>query len=112
MPLLGSAQPDVRAGLAQLVARSAGQGVVAVRAVRAKVASTVVLPWHGSLRQAKADELSYLDAWGAYLDTMARGGTAASGTLSALDADFVTTASALRAAAPNGAAANTISADG
>ena len=112
MPLLGSAQPDVRAGLAQLIADSASQGVDAVRAARAKVAGTVVLPWHGSLRIAKADELRYLDAWATYLDTMARGGTAATGTLSALDADFVTTASALRAAAPNGGAANTIPADG
>jgi len=103
MPLLGSAQPDVRAGLAQLIANSASQGVVALRAARAKVASTVVLPWHGSLRQAKADELRYLDAWAAYLDTMARGGIAATGALAALDADFVTSASALRAAAPNGA---------
>jgi len=81
MPLLGSAQPDVRAGLAQLIANSASQGVVAVRAVRAKVAHTLVLPWHGSLRHAKADELRYLDAWAAYLDSMARGGGAPAGTI-------------------------------
>jgi uncharacterized membrane protein len=84
MPLLGSAQPDVRAGLAQLIANSASQGVDAVRAVRGKVAGTLVLPWHGSLRAAKADELRYLDAWAVYLDTVARGGTATSGTLSPL----------------------------
>ncbi|HEY8727939.1 MAG TPA: hypothetical protein VIL94_00035 [Acidothermaceae bacterium] len=81
MPLLGSAQPDVRAGLAQLIANSAGQGVEAVRAVRAKVAGTVVLPWHGSLRKAKADELRYLDEWSAYLDTVARGGGVPPGTI-------------------------------
>ncbi len=74
MPLLGSAQPNVRAGLAQLVDSSASQGAVAVQAARAKVAATLVLPWHASTRKAKTDELHYLDAWTAYLDTVAQGG--------------------------------------
>jgi hypothetical protein len=76
MPLLTSAQPDVRAGLARLIADSAGKGAIEVRAVRAKVAGTVVLPWHSSLEQAKDHDEQYLDAWAAYLDKIAHDGSA------------------------------------
>jgi hypothetical protein len=78
MPLR-SFQPDVRAGLAQLIADSAGQGVVAVRAVRAEVANTFVLPWHGSMKHAKDNDERYLDAWAAYLETVTRDGRATPG---------------------------------
>ena len=45
-----------------------------VRMVPWRVASASVLPWHSSLHRAKAAELSYLDAWAAYLDSVAQGG--------------------------------------
>jgi putative N-acetylmannosamine-6-phosphate epimerase len=73
MPLLDSAQLDVRAGLAQLIANSASQGAVAVRVARAKVAAVRVVPWHGATKKAKDDDERYLDAWSAYLDAVARG---------------------------------------
>jgi hypothetical protein len=76
MPLLSSAQRDVRAGLAQLIADSAAKGAIDVRAARAKVAGTFVLPWHGSMKRTKDDDERYLDAWTAYLDAVARDGMA------------------------------------
>jgi hypothetical protein len=101
MPLLGSAQPNVRTGLEQLIAQSATQGVAEVRATRAKVAATSVLPWHRGLHQARAAELSYLDAWAGYLDTVARGGDTGAIPTTTLTTKRTHAAAALRDAAPD-----------
>ena len=101
MPLLGSAQPTVRAGLAQLIDESASQGVAQVRATRAAVASTSVLPWHGALHNAKAAELAYLDEWAAYLDAVAHGADTGTIPTTALQAKQLGAAAALRDAAPD-----------
>ncbi len=101
MPLLGSAQPNVRAGLQQLIAQSATEGATEVRASRAKVASTSVLPWHSSLHRAKAAELRYLDAWAAYLDSVAQGGDTGAIPTAALATKRTDASAALRNAAPD-----------
>ena len=101
MPLLGSAQPNVRAGLQQLIAQSATEGAKEVRASRAKVASASVLPWHSSLHRAKAAELSYLDAWAAYLDSVAQGGDTGAIPTAALATKRTDASAALRNAAPD-----------
>jgi hypothetical protein len=99
MPLLTSAPAKVRAGLEQLIAQSAGQGVTAVMATRAKVASTSVLPWHPALRKAKKAELAYLDSWTAYLQSVARNGDVETMPTQQLDADLTTATTALQNAA-------------
>jgi hypothetical protein len=101
MPLLGSAPPNVRAGLEQLIAQSATQGVAEVRATRAKVAATSVLPWHRALHQAKVAELSYLDTWAAYLDSVAHGGDTGAIPTTTLATKRTNAAAALRDAAPD-----------
>jgi hypothetical protein len=101
MPLLGSAQPNVRAGLEQLIDQSASQGVAQVRATRAAVASTSVLPWHTALHKAKAAELAYLDEWTAYLDAVARGADTGTIPTTVLQAKQTDAAAALRDAAPD-----------
>ena len=101
MPLLGSAQPNVRAGLQQLIDQSAGQGVAQVRATRAAVASTSVLPWHNALHKAKAAELAYLDEWAAYLDAVAHGADTGTIPTAVLEAKQTGAAAALRNAAPD-----------
>ena len=95
MPLLGSAPANVRAGLEQLIAQSAGQGVTAVRSTRAKVASTSVLPWHPALRKAKKAELAYLDSWTAYLESVASNGDVGTRPTKQLDVDLATANAAL-----------------
>jgi hypothetical protein len=99
MPLLGSAPANVRAGLEQLIAQSAGQGATAVRATRAKLASTSVLPWHPALRKAKKAELAYLDSWTAYLESVARSGDVGTMPTRQLDVDLTTATTALQHAA-------------
>lgn len=99
MPLLGSAPANVRAGLQQLIAQSAGQGVAAVMATRARVASTSVLPWHPALLKAKKAELAYLDSWTAYLDSVAHNGDVGTIPKEQLDADLTTATTALQHAA-------------
>ena len=94
MPLLGSAQANVRAGLQQLIDQSASQGVAQVRATRAAVASTSVLPWHTALHKAKAAELAYLDA-------VAHGADTGTIPTAVLDAKQTGAAAALRDAAPD-----------
>ena len=84
MPLLGSAQPNVRAGLQQLIAQSATEGAKEVRASRAKAA-----------------ELSYLDAWAAYLDSVAQGGDTGAIPTAALATKRTDASAALRNAAPD-----------
>jgi hypothetical protein len=101
MPLLGSAQANVRAGLEQLIDQSASQGVAQVRATRAAVASTSVLPWHSALRKAKAKELAYLDEWTAYLDAVAHGADTGTIPSTVLQAKQTGAATALRDAAPD-----------
>jgi hypothetical protein len=101
MPLLGSAQANVRAGLLQLIDQSASQGVTQVRATRAAVASTSVLPWHTSMHKAKAAELAYLDEWAAYLDAVAHGADTGTIPTAALEAKQTGAATALRDAAPD-----------
>jgi len=101
MPLLGSAQPNVRAGLLQLIDQSASQGVAQVRATRAAVASTSVLPWHTALHKAKAAELAYLDEWTAYLDAVAHGADTGTIPTAVLAARQTGAAAALRDAAPD-----------
>lgn len=101
MPLLGSAQPTVRAGLEQLIDQSASQGVAQVRATRAAVASTSVLPWHRALHKAKAAELAYLDEWTAYFDAVAHGADTGMIPTAVLDAKQTGAAAALRDAAPD-----------
>jgi hypothetical protein len=101
MPLLGSAQPNVRAGLQELIDQSASQGVAQVRATRAAVASTSVLPWHTALHKAKAAELAYLDEWTAYLDAVAHGADTGTIPTAVLDAKQTGAAAALRDAAPD-----------
>jgi hypothetical protein len=101
MPLLGSAQANVRAGLEQLIDQSATQGVAQVRATRAAVASTSVLPWHTALHKAKAAELAYLDEWAAYLDAVAHGADTGTIPTTVLQAKQTGAAAALRDAAPD-----------
>jgi hypothetical protein len=101
MPLLGSAQPNVRAGLEQLIAQSAREGASEVEATRAKVASTSVLPWHRALHQAKAAELSYLDTWSAYLTSVANGGDTGAIPTTVLAAKQSSASAALHGAAPD-----------
>jgi hypothetical protein len=101
MPLLGSAQPSVRAGLQQLIDQSAGQGVAQVRATRAAVAATSVLPWHTALHKAKAAELAYLDEWTAYLNAVAHGADTGTIPTTVLQAKQTGAATALRDAAPD-----------
>lgn len=101
MPLLGSAQANVRAGLLQLIDQSASQGVVQVRATRAAVAAASVLPWHSALHKAKAAELAYLDEWTAYLDAVAHGADTGTIPTAVLDARQTGAAAALRDAAPD-----------
>jgi len=101
MPLLGSAQPNVRTGLQQLIAQSATEGAKEVRATRANVAAATVLPWHSSLHRAKAAELSYLDAWAAYLDNVAHGGDTGAIPTAVLATKRTGASAALRNAAPD-----------
>jgi hypothetical protein len=101
MPLLGSAQANVRAGLLQLIDQSASEGVAQVRATRAAVASTSVLPWHFALHKAKAAELAYLDEWTAYLDAVAHGADTGTIPTGLLEAKQTGAAAALRDAAPD-----------
>jgi len=101
MPLLGSAQPNVRTGLQQLIAQSASEGATEVRATRAKVAATSVLPWHRSLHRARAAELSYLDAWATYLDSVAHGGDTGAIPTATLATKRTDASAALRDAAPD-----------
>jgi hypothetical protein len=101
MPLLGSAQPNVRAGLEELIDQSASQGVAQVRATRTAVASTSVLPWHTALHKAKAAELAYLDEWTAYLDAVAHGADTGTIPTAVLNAKQTGAAAALRDAAPD-----------
>lgn len=101
MPLLGSAQPTVRAGLEQLIDQTASEGVAQVRATRAAVASTSVLPWHRALHKAKAAELAYLDEWTAYLDSVAHGADTGTIPTTQLQAEQTGAATALREAAPD-----------
>lgn len=101
MPLLGSAQANVRAGLLQLIDQSASQGVAQVRATRAAVASTSVLPWHTALHKAKAAELAYLDEWTAYLDAVAHGADTGTIPTAVLAEKQTGAAAALRDAAPD-----------
>jgi hypothetical protein len=108
MPLLGSAQPTVRAGLMQLIDQSASQGVAQVRATRAAVASTSVLPWHTALHKAKAAELAYLDEWTDYLNAVAHGADTGTIPTAVLAAKQTGAAAALRDAAPDHNASLTI----
>ncbi|HTC69672.1 MAG TPA: hypothetical protein VK662_08900 [Acidothermaceae bacterium] len=108
MPLLGSAQPNVRAGLEQLIAQSASEGATQVEAIRERVASTSVLPWHRALHQAKAAELSYLDTWSAYLNSVAHGGDTGAIPTTVLAAKQTSASAALRDAAPDHTASLTI----
>jgi hypothetical protein len=101
MPLLGSAQASVRAGLLQLIDQSASQGVAQVRATRAAVASTSVLPWHTALHKAKSAELAYLDEWTAYLDAVAHGADTGTIPTAVLAEKQTGAAAALRDAAPD-----------
>lgn len=101
MPLLGSAQANVRAGLMQLIDQSASQGVAQLRATRAAVASTSVLPWHTALHKAKAAELAYLDEWAAYLDAVAHGADTGTIPTAVLAEKQTGAAAALRDAAPD-----------
>lgn len=101
MPLLGSAQANVRTGLEQLIDQTAGQGVAQVRATRAAVASTSVLPWHTALHKAKAAELAYLDEWTAYLDAVAHGADTGTIPTTVLQAKQTGAEAALRDAAPD-----------
>jgi hypothetical protein len=101
MPLLGSAQPSVRAGLEQLIDQSASQGVAQVRETRAAVAATSVLPWHTALHKAKTAELAYLDEWTAYLDAVAHGADTGTIPTTVLHAKQTGAAAALRDAAPD-----------
>jgi hypothetical protein len=110
MPVItSSSSSSVRIGLDKLIDDTAVQGAAEVRATRAAIAAKSVLPWHTSLRKAQAADLAYLDAWAAYLDDVAGGGVgnALTGELSArLDAATI----ALRAAAPDKAAARSVDA--
>ena len=99
LPQLQSAPAAVRVGLAKLIADSAGRGVADLRASRSAVASTSVLPWHGSIRAAKRAELAYLDTWISYLDKVAAGGDIGERPSQTLDADQATARAALAAAA-------------
>ena len=101
MPLLGSAQPNVRAGLEQLIAQSASEGASQVEAIREQVASTSVLPWHRALHQAKTAELSYLDTWSAYLTSVAHGGDTGAIPAAVLAAKQSSASAALHDAAPD-----------
>jgi hypothetical protein len=101
MPLLGSAPPNVRTGLEQLIAQSASEGASQVEAIRKQVAATSVLPWHRALHQAKAAELSYLDTWSAYLNNVAQGGDTGTIPTTTLAAKQSSASAALRDAAPN-----------
>src|SRR3954447_14034745 len=65
-----SVPADVRTGLQQLVQDSAGQQVPALKHEREQVATTAVVPWHGSLRSARDALLRYLDARISYLRTI------------------------------------------
>lgn len=106
MPVLvSSSSPSVRMGLDKLIDDTAAEGAGEVRVTRAAIAAKSVLPWHSSLRKARAADLAYLDAWAAYLDDVASGvtGNMATGELAAkLDVATI----ALRAAAPDKAAAH------
>ncbi len=68
-PLIVStrAPDEVRAGLRALVMQAAGQGAEELRGVRARVASTPVLPWHRDVVRSRQATLAYLDAKIAFL---------------------------------------------
>jgi hypothetical protein len=75
--------------------------VAQVRATRAAVASTSVLPWHTALHKAKTAELAYLDEWTAYLDAVAHGADTGTIPTTVLEAKQTGAATALRDAAPD-----------
>ena len=99
LPQLESAPAAVRIGLAKLIADSAGRGATDLRASRAAVASTSVLPWHRSIRTAKRAELAYLDTWITYFDNVAAAGDIRVRPTQALDAGQITARAALADAA-------------
>lgn len=108
MPLLTYSTPDVRSGLAKVIAQSAAQGVIEVRNERAAVAATTVLPWHSSIRAAKRAELNYLDSWTAYLQGLASG-TAFNGIpTQSFDVMRQAALASLRQAAPDHKAAQAV----
>jgi hypothetical protein len=106
MPLLvTSSSLTVRVGLEQLVDQSAAKGAADVRTTRHAVANLTVLPWHTSLRRARAANLAYLDTWTAYLDSVSHGGDLGALPTQRLATQLETVAAALRSAAPNETAA-------
>jgi hypothetical protein len=108
MPVItSSSSSSVRMGLDKLIDDTAAQGAAEVRATRAAIAAKRVLPWHTSLRKAQAADLAYLDAWASYLDDVAAGGVGNAVT-SELTARLDAATIALRAAAPDKAAARSI----
>jgi hypothetical protein len=73
LPLLfgASVPPRVRAGLQQLVEDSAASQVADIAKERSLAEQATVLPWHRSLRRAKAALVTYLAARVAYLRSVA-----------------------------------------
>jgi hypothetical protein len=66
--LFGASVPArVRAGLQQLVADSAAGQVAGIRQERDAAARVAVVPWHRTMRAARAALVAYLDARVAYL---------------------------------------------
>jgi hypothetical protein len=108
MPLLTSSTPEVRNGLAKVIAESAAQGVTELRNERAAVAATTVLPWHSAMRAAKRAELSYLDSWTAYLQTIVSGNAFDGVPTQSLEASRQAALASLREAAPDHKAAQAI----
>jgi hypothetical protein len=108
MPLLTYSTPEVRSGLANVIAQSAAQGVTELRNERAAVAATTVLPWHSSMRAAKRAELSYLDSWTAYLQSIASGNAFVGVPTQSFDALRQAALASLREAAPDHKAAQAV----
>jgi hypothetical protein len=108
MPMLTYSTPDVRRGLAKVIAQSAEQGVTELRTERAAVAATTVLPWHSSLRAAKRAELDYLDTWTAYLQGVASGNAFDGVPAKSFDVLRQAALASLREAAPDHKAAQAV----
>lgn len=108
MPLLTYSTPEVRSGLAKVIAESAAQGVGELRNERAAVAATTVLPWHSSMRAAKRAELNYLDSWTAYLQGIASGDAFDGVPTQSFDAMHQAALASLRQAAPDHKAAQAV----
>jgi hypothetical protein len=81
-----------------------------VRAARARVGATTLLPWDGSLRTAKRANLAYLDICAAYFDNVASGGASAVPSTDELALALQNATTALRDAAPDRAAAQRLDA--